>query len=216
MKPKITLFTLACGIILTSCDGEQTTQAPVVTAPESAQDSAPKMIVDTFKVETGASEVKWSGSKAIGKGHSGFIRLKEGWVGFSEGKLVSGDFTIDMTSIVNLDLKDEKDKTKLVDHLKSKDFFNVDSFPTAHFVITAATDSTVTGNLTLKTATLPLTFSYKIPVMEKSFLVIQSKKFSIDRTKWGIVYNTATIVNIAKDHIIADLMELEVSVNAEK
>ncbi len=217
MKTKITLFTLACGLTLASCGGEQAPE--VVTTPVTdtiPKEVAPQIIVDTFKVETEASEVKWTGAKAVGKSHNGFIRIKEGWIGLSEGKLINGDIVVDMTAIVNLDLKDEKSKAKLVDHLKSKDFFVVDSFPTAHFVIVSATDSTVTGDLTIKNKTNSVTFPYSMKMMGKVDMIVQSKKFSVDRTKWGVTYNAATVASVAKENIISDLMELEVSLTATK
>ena len=167
MKTKITLLVLTSAMAFASCGGEQA--AEVVTTPVSdtiPNEVAPQIIVDTFKVETGASEVKWTGAKAVGKSHNGFIRIKEGWIGLSEeGKLVNGNIIVDMTAIVNLDLKDEKSKGKLVDHLKSKDFFVVDSFPTAQFTIVSATDSTVTGDLTLKNTTNSVTFPYSMKMM---------------------------------------------------
>lgn len=217
MKTRITLFTLACGIAFASCGGEKAPEAATAPVTDSIpQEVVPQIIVDTFKVETGASEVKWTGAKAVGKSHSGFIRIKEGWIGLSEGKLVNGDIVVDMTAIVNLDLKDDKDKAKLVDHLKSKDFFVVDSFPTAHFVIVSATDSTVTGDLTIKNKTNSITFPYSMKMMGKADMVVQSKKFSIDRTKWGVVHNSKNLSTTAQDHIINDLMELEVSLTATK
>ncbi|MFM7024001.1 MAG: YceI family protein [Flavobacteriales bacterium] len=216
MKTKITLFSLATATILASCGGEQAPEAATTTAKDSIpQVSTPTITVDTFKVETGASEVKWTGTKPNGKGHNGFIRIKEGWFGLSEGKLINGDISIDMQQIHNLDLKDEKDKAKLVDHLKSKDFFEAETYPTARFVITSATDSTVTGDLTIKSTTNSVTFPYSIKEMG-DLLVVESKKFSIDRTKWGVVYNSGTIEGMAKDKLINDLMELQVSLTANK
>ncbi|MCX6181610.1 MAG: YceI family protein [Bacteroidetes bacterium] len=219
MKTKITLLVLTSAMAFASCGGEQA--AEVVTTPVTDtipnQVVAPQIIIDTFKVETGASSLKWTGAKEVGKSHNGFIRIKEGWIGLSEqGKLINGNIIVDMTAIVNMDLKDEKSKGKLVDHLKSKDFFVVDSFPTAQFTIISATDSTVTGDLTIKNTTNSVTFPYSMKMMGKADMVVESKKFSIDRMKWGVTYNAATAASVAKENIISDLMELQVSLTATK
>ena len=216
MKAKITLLSLATALTLASCGGEQATE--VVTAPAVVvvQDTTPAMVVDTFKIASEASEVKWVGTKLVGASHNGYIKFKEGWLGLSEGKLVSGDFTIDLSSIVDLDIKKASDNSRLVDHLKSADFFNVDSFPTAHFLVSSATDSTVTGNLTLRNITNSVTLPFDVKMMGDSDMIVLSKKFSINRTKWGIMHATGSIAGIAKDKIISDMIELEISLNARK
>jgi polyisoprenoid-binding protein YceI len=218
MKTKITLLAITSAIAFASCGGEQAAEISTtpITTDTVPRETTPQIIVDTFKIETEASEVKWTGSKAVGKSHSGFIRLKNGWLGLSEGKLVNGEITVDMTNIVNLDLKTDKEKTMLVNHLKSKDFFVVDSFPTAHFVITSATDSTVTGDLTIKKTTNVITFPYSMKILGSSDMIVQSEKFAIDRTKWGVIYNATSMASVAKENIISDLMELQISLTAAK
>ena len=57
---------------------------------------------------------------------------------------------MDMTSITCADITDEKSNRRLVDHLKSEDFFSVVRFPTSKFVITkvepkSTNEYTVTG-----------------------------------------------------------------------
>ena len=70
---------------------------------------------------------------------------------------------MDMTSIVNLDLEaGSKYNTKLVNHLKSEDFFSVEKFPTATFKVTKseakAEKSLITGDLTIKGITHEISF----------------------------------------------------------
>ena len=55
------------------------------------------------------------------------------------GKLAAANFTIDMTSITNTDIKDKGKSDYLVSHLKNEDFFDVEKFPKADFkMITAS------------------------------------------------------------------------------
>lgn len=70
----------------------------------------------------------------------------------------AGTFTFDMASI-DKDGEGEFD-VKLEGHLKAADFFAADSIPTATFNITAATATSVTGDLTV----LGITKSIEIPV----------------------------------------------------
>ena len=44
-------------------------------------------------------------------------------------------FIIDMSTITNTDLEDAEYNAKLVNHLKSDDFFGVEKFPTAKLEI---------------------------------------------------------------------------------
>ena len=103
------------------------------TAEEVAQiaDSAAK-----YNADTENSSVTWKGSKPAGE-HNGTINISEGYLAFEDGNLSGGNFIIDMNTIVNLDLESEEYNTKLVNHLKSADFFNVAENPFSVFAITS-------------------------------------------------------------------------------
>ena len=45
-------------------------------------------------------------------------------------------------------------------HLRSADFFDVETYPTMTFKATQITDDEITGDLTIKDVTKPVTFSY--------------------------------------------------------
>ena len=45
-------------------------------------------------------------------------------------------------------------------HVKSGDFFDVETYPTMTFKATQITDDEITGDLTIKDVTKPVTFSY--------------------------------------------------------
>ena len=49
------------------------------------------------------------------------------------GKIAKASFSIDMTSITNVDIESEKYREKLIGHLKSEDFFEVDKHPEVTF-----------------------------------------------------------------------------------
>ena len=72
------------------------------------------------------SKVKWTGEKAIGT-HWGYLQFSSGELVFDEGKLIDGNFIVDMNS---LQIKDTDNK-KLLKHIKSDDFFDIEKYPTA-------------------------------------------------------------------------------------
>lgn len=86
---------------------------------------------EEFIVDTAQSSIEWVGKKKI-KQHYGNVKISRGSLQSNHGTLTGGDFEIDMQSISNLDIKDDKSRARLIKHLRSPDFFSVDSFPPLH------------------------------------------------------------------------------------
>ena len=152
-----------------------------------------------YKVDT-SSLIRWAASKPTAT-HSGIIKIQSGNLFVDGNSVTGGSFTIDVTSLKNVDLSnDPTQQGKLEGHLKSPDFFDVTKFPTARFVITSIepyqADSSqgviknsthlVKGNLSLKDSTKNISFPARITVDEKTLSA--SADFNIDRTLWGINY----------------------------
>jgi len=81
---------------------------------------------------------------------------------------------------------------KLTDHLKGRDFFDVQRFPQARFESTKIVDQgdgtvQITGELTMLDQTNSIAFPATINV-EGEFTL--EAKFDIDRTKWGMNFGT--------------------------
>ncbi|MFN3839777.1 MAG: YceI family protein [Cyclobacteriaceae bacterium] len=120
-----------------------------------------------YVVDTNASQLRWTGYHlAKSYEHNGFVKIKSGKFSVNDGKIISGEFIIDMNTITNSDLTSAKDNTKLVNHLKSNDFFNVAKFPEAKLVITksepAGSGLKVTGDLTIRGITKTIVFDATI------------------------------------------------------
>ena len=155
------------------------------------------------KVET--SSVTWKGYKVTGS-HTGNIALKQGSLDFKDNKLVGGEFMIDMTTIVNTDMEGEY-KAKLEGHLKSDDFFGVATYPTAKLVFdtvksTGKNSYEVTGNLTIKDKTNPVTFDISIYGSKATANV------KIDRTKFDVRYGSTSFFDNLQDKAIYDEFDL--------
>lgn len=188
---------------------------PAASAPATAA-AAP----ETYKVQPQLSTLGWTGKK-VGGQHSGTISLKEGTVQVKGSQLVGGTFVVDMTSLKNTDLTDADYNAKLVGHLKSEDFFGVEKNPTATLVITsvkalkgdaAGNNVTITGNLTIKGKTNPLSFPAKVGV--KNGVAAASGTASIDRSKYDVKYGS-TLFGAAADKAIDDVFTLSFNVIAK-
>lgn len=170
----------------------------------------------TYTVDSEASTLAWVGKKVTGQ-HNGEITIKSGSVDFSKTKL-DGSFTIDMTSINVLDLEGEY-KGKLEGHLKSDDFFSVEKFPTAKFEITKATtkgngEFDVTGNLTIKGITNPVSFPAKVTTTSEGLLKATAD-IVFDRSKWDVKYGSGSFFDGLGDKMIYDDVELSLELIAK-
>ena len=158
-------------------------------------------------VKLDESKVTWKGYKVTGE-HEGTIKLKDGKLMFEGNKLVGGNFIIDMTSLTNSDLEGDW-KGKLEGHLKSDDFFGVEKHPTASFVITKAEGKgntyKVTGDLTIKNITNPITFDMTVDKNSASAAL------KIDRSKFDVRYGSPSFFNDLQDKAIYDEFDLNVN-----
>jgi polyisoprenoid-binding protein YceI len=149
----------------------------------------------TLKVNSGASKVTWLGKKVTGE-HTGNINIASGNLLIAKNNLVGGTFDIDMNSITCTDLTDKEYKAKLVGHLKSEDFFSTEKFPKSTFKITSVQpikgakmgdpNYTVTGNLTVKGITNPVTFPATVKVEGNK--ASANGSITVDRTKYDVKY----------------------------
>jgi polyisoprenoid-binding protein YceI len=163
----------------------------------------------TKKVNTSASTINWVGKKVTGA-HEGTINLKDGTLVFKGKKLVGGTFVVDMTSMIVTDLKAGQGKEKLEGHLKADDFFGSDKFATATLVfkklVTKAPNVyTVTGDLTIKGITKPVTFDLATTTNTATANV------KIDRTKYDIKYGSGSFFDSLGDKAINDNFDLAIA-----
>lgn len=164
-----------------------------------------------LKVDPAASSIAWLGNKITGS-HHGTVKVSGGSLFVQDSKLTGGNFTIDMTSITDLDLTDTAYKAKLEGHLKAADFFDVTNHPTATFEITSVSDSAstlkVAGNLTLRGVSKNVTFNAN--VLENTASSFKAKAdFNINRHDWGITYPGQ------KDDAISNEINLKVDLTAK-
>ncbi len=158
-------------------------------------------------VKTGESKVTWKAYKVTGS-HTGTVVLKEGALVFDEGTLTGGEFVVDMTSLISTDLEGEY-KQKLEGHLKSDDFFGVAQHPTSKVVFTDVKASgknsyEVTGDLTIKGITKPVTFDVSI-YGNKATATLK-----VDRARYNVRYGSGSFFDNLGDKTIYDEFDLVV------
>ncbi len=169
-------------------------------------------------VDTTASVLTWKGTKPTGA-HNGNVMIKDGDLLVENGKVVGGEFVIDMTSIKVLDIPaDNEGNGKLLGHLTSADFFDVAKYPTSKFVITNVEDKGdkihVTGNLTVKDVTKSITIPATVN-SDNGVTIFKSEAFMVNRAEFNVKYGSKSFFDNLKDKFIDDNMELSFTVKTK-
>jgi polyisoprenoid-binding protein YceI len=209
------IFTLIALISFASC-GDKAKEAETKTAKKAAVAEA---TATSYVVNTDKSMIEWKGFKPTGS-HTGTMTLNAGKLDLNDGTIESGNFTIDMNSIMVTDIPvEEEGNAKLTNHLKNADFFNVEAYPTATFEITGIETTNektmLSGNLTILEKTNNISFPISTK-MDNGIMTLTSETFTIDRTKWNIEYASKSFVENIGDKFINDDMELKVTLVASK
>lgn len=165
-----------------------------------------------------SSDIHWWGykvAKTDASSHDGTVNLKSGAIVMNGKNIVGGTFVLDMNSITATDVTGER-QTKLNEHLKNGDFFEVEKYPTAVYKITSVKKNsnseygyTVNGNLTVKGKTNAVSFPANI-TENKGVVTIQSDKFSWDRQKFDVAYKSSM-----KDVVVKDDVDMTIKVTAK-
>ncbi|MGK3997642.1 YceI family protein [Sorangium sp. So ce1024] len=199
-------------ISLAGCE-DPTKDKPKATvssaAPAQTQAAAPSGAAETLPIDVAASTIGFVGSKVTGK-HEGKFEKISGTITLAGGKAEGGKISVeaDTASV-------KSDAEKLDEHLKSKDFFDVATYPKATFTSTQiktggenGATHTITGELELhgvkKTITFPAT------ITEGADGVSGNAEFVINRKDFGIVYPGK------QDDLIRDDVLLKLSLKAPR
>lgn len=163
------------------------------------------LLAQAWRFQPAKSKITWSGKAAFSAYTlNGSLQLLTADIRLDETGITEGIFIFNMKTIDG-ELKD------LVKHLKSKDFFEVKKFKTAKFDLLSielneANQLIASGQLTIKAVTKPIAFPIFI---EKKVdrLAIKGKAI-INRTDYGITFNSPSFFEKLKDQAIADNFEL--------
>ena len=148
------------------------------------------------------SSLKWEGKKITGSGHNGSLTFSDSEVKVENGNIISGVFTVDMTTLRCDDITSNQAKANLEGHLKSDDFFSVEKFNTATLIISSVENNNARGVLTIKDISHPI-----------DFMLVKTKEgykadLVFDRTKYNVKYASGNFFKNLGDKLILDEIEL--------
>lgn len=157
---------------------------------------------EKLELVTTESTLTYSAKKVVGAPHVGTVAISEGYLMQDGNTFTGGKFVIDMTQIT-----EENNNEGFLKHIKADDFFAVETYPTSTIEITSISDGdegthVVTGNLTIKDKTNPITFD--AVMTEDDQFIMADAEFNIDRTRWGINFNSGSILKDLGDKAIED------------
>ena len=196
------LFTFLMLIILASCNTN-----PNQASTQQAQGVA--TVDNIYNIETAQSQITWTGREVSTSSHYGTLDFVSGNFEISNGTIVNGEFIVDMTSINNQDMEGDS-KARLEGHLKSDDFFSVESYPTASISINSSeliSDGkwNVSADLSIKGFTHPVNF--EMISSEDGW----SANLVFDRSKYDVRFRSGSFFENLGDKLIYDDIELSIN-----
>lgn len=219
--------TLLVPVILLGAGCTQSTQLEVQPVVEEevqqevqGQEKASGVVFEegSYTLDVEGSSVVWNAQKRVGAKHNGTIEAQEGAFIVEQGQIIGGTVVVDMTTIVDLDLTDERFNALLVDDLKSDNFFSVETYPTATFAISEVTElkaidgsplentdsgtHAVTGTMTIKGIENELSFPAVFTTTEAGLQVTGTG--TLDRTLWDIRFGSDKFFDNLGDELIED------------
>lgn len=170
---------------------------------------------DTLVLDTTASVIHWKGTKFWGLGkHEGTVRLASGFVVLDGGRVTSARFIANMRTIevTDIPVHEPVPRNRLRRHLMDEDFFAVERYPTATFMLRAAEthedDSgfRLTGDLTMRGVTHPI--AVDVEVVERNVGSLRgTSRFRINRHNWGVSFRGSRLTNDLVDDDIHFTLE---------
>ena len=162
-----------------------------------------------YNIETVQSQITWTGREVSTSYHYGTLDFVSGNFEISNGAIVNGEFIVDMTSINNQDMEGDR-KARLEGHLKSDDFFSVESYPTAAISINSSeliSDGkwNVSADLSIKGFTHPVNF--EMTSSEDGW----SANLVFDRSKYDVRFRSGSFFENLGDKLIYDDIELSIN-----
>ncbi len=119
------------------------------------------------------------------------------------------------------DIADSAMNAMLIAHLRSTDFFDVETYPQATFTFTTATEIVgatagmanylIQGRFTLRGHSHDIEFPALIAETSAGVLVAQAT-LDVDRTLWGSKYGSGKFFSRLGQHVVNDLIHLHLKI----
>ena len=171
-----------------------------------------------YELDLAKSELIWEGRKITGS-HTGKIKFQKGKIQKKKDSF-SGNLVIDMNSITCTDIDNPKYNKKLVDHLKSKDFFHTQKHKTATLKITKAVRNkksyTIYGKITIRGKTHEIKFPATVNFSKSGNSFGSKGELKLNRTKFNVKYNSGKFFKNLGDKLIYDDFKIIFKANFKK
>ncbi len=199
--PITIVATVGLGACKSEIDNKTAAEVSEATETVAAEEAPAGEPIAVIKEE---SKIEFVGAK-VTRDHVGGFHEFDGHVAFVDGTPSSIDFTIDLNSMWS-------DTERLTGHLKSADFFEVETFPTATFEssgITTAPEGNadnathmISGTLDMHGVTKTVTFPASVTMAAEG--ISAASEFTINRQDWGIAY-AGKPDDLIKDNVLIKL-----------
>lgn len=153
-----------------------------------------------YQLNTKSSSISWTGKAAFSAyALTGTLKAKKGMVIIENDTIKKLEVEIDMKSLHH----DNKD---LKNHLKNKDFFEVKKFEKATFTLTNPAKiingkANLEGNMMIKNKLHKEIITIQL-INDKTITL--SFETELDRTKYGVKFNSPSFFKKMKENAIAD------------
>ena len=168
-----------------------------------------------YTMDNDNSSIKWTGRELSTKSHYGSLQMKDGSITINTDGTVNGIIKIDMTTIDCEDLQG-RSKASLERHLRSDDFFSVESHPIATLTfkseggIGAGNKLAFNGDLEIKGISHPISFESEVKSVDPKVNALIDMTF--DRSKYNVRFRSGTFFQNLGDKLIYDDIELSVDI----
>jgi Uncharacterized conserved protein len=210
MKYKI-LFSLI--LFLVGCDSGKKSDNSKPTLNQLTPEAG------TYSLLIDDSELSWIGTELSTKTHTGTIDFTDGTIVVDNDNTISGNVKINMSTINVTDLQG-RSKEMLERHLRSSDFFEVESFSEAKFsFISKSFDKlsnqiSFVGDLTIKDITNPISFNATL--LETSPFLKAKAVLSFDRSKYNVRFRSGNFFENLGDKLILDDIDVNIRLVTKK
>jgi polyisoprenoid-binding protein YceI len=222
MKSLKFLTVMIAGLfVMASCNTSNNQRAAEISEklqPGEKPENAVVMSIDPVN-----SSVAWEGSNLRGS-HNGTIDLAAGEMYIIDNQLVGGNIVMDMSRIVVLDIENPAMNERLTNHLKSDDFFSVETYPEALFQMAnirqiedaapGEPNYLISGNMTIKGITHGVSFPAFVEITDD--MLRANADFDLDRSQWDVRFGSGKFFENLGDRIINDNFNLKLDITASR
>ena len=168
-----------------------------------------------YVMDNDNSSIKWTGRELSTKSHYGSLQMKNGSLTVNTDGTINGIIKIDMTTIDCEDLQG-RSKASLERHLRSDDFFSVESHPIATLTfkseggIGSGNKLAFNGDLEIKGISHPISFESELKSVDPKVSALVDMTF--DRSKYNVRFRSGTFFQNLGDKLIYDDIEISVDI----